>query len=212
MATATPLTTRSFCWSGASRWTLWKSWSLGPARTWPTTVTTQRRIRGRRWSSTQNQVGTAVSRRILVNKQCVGVYVMLSAVMGCLSWVPGVGASLSCRFPVMRSNVMVCGREYVCCSLDIFRHLNVKLCRPLQASSWVCVFLSKCSPSLCHLPSDSSLSIWVLFWHRQLLSHFKKPRAHKQGLRWVYVFVVAALHFDCSLLFILQRACVCVCV
>lgn len=144
MATAMPLMTRSFCWSGASLLTLWKSWSLGPARTWPTTVTTQRRIRGRRWSSTQNQVWTTGSRRILLNKQSVAVYVMLSGVIGCLSWVLHVdnvfmGTSLSCRFPVMKSNVIVGRSEYVCFSLDIFRHVNVKLCQPLQASSWVCV-------------------------------------------------------------------------
>lgn len=139
-----PLMTRSFCWSGVSLLTLWKSWSLGPARTWPTTVTTQHRIRGRRWSSMQNQVWATVSRRILLNKQPVGVYVMLSGVIGCLSWVLdadniSMGTSLSCRFLVMKSNEIVCRSEYVCFPLDIFRHFNVKLCQPLQASSWVCV-------------------------------------------------------------------------
>lgn len=144
MATATPLMTRSFCWSGVSLLTLWKSWSLGPARTWPTAVTTRHRIRGRRWSSMQNQVWSTVSRRILLNKQPVGVYVMLPGLIGCLSWVLKadnifMGTSLGCRFPVSKSNVMVCRSECVCFSLDIFRHFHVKLCQPLQASSWVCV-------------------------------------------------------------------------
>lgn len=139
MATALPLTTRSFCWSGASLLTLWKSWSLDPARTWPTTVTTQRRIQGRRWSSMQNQVWATVSQQILPNKQSVGVYGMLSGVISCMGIIYLWERHISCRFPVMKSNAIVCVSEYVCFSLDIFRHLNGKLCQPLQASSWVCI-------------------------------------------------------------------------
>lgn len=74
----------------------------------------------------------------------LSVFMMLSGVIGCLSWVLNADnifkeTSLSCRFPVMKSNVMMCRSECVCFSFDIFRHLNVKLSQPLQASSWVCV-------------------------------------------------------------------------
>lgn len=71
-----------------------------------------------------------------------------------------------------------------------------------------CVFPSNCSPLVCHLPSDSSLSIWVLFWHRQLLSHFKMPRADKQALDWECMFLWSQ-HCIFTLLFILEHVCVC---
>lgn len=73
-----------------------------------------------------------------------------------------------------------------------------------------CVFPSNCSPLVCHLPSDSSLSIWVLFWDRQLLSRFPMPRADKQALGWECVFLWSQ---HCIFtLFIYFKACVCVCV
>lgn len=72
-----------------------------------------------------------------------------------------------------------------------------------------CVFLSKCSPSLRHLPSDSSLSIWVLFWHRQLLSHFKKPRTHKQGLDWECMFLWWQHCIFTVVSYLFYSACVC---
>lgn len=75
-----------------------------------------------------------------------------------------------------------------------------------------CVFPSNCSPLLCHLPSDSSLSIWVLFWRRQLLSHFEMPRADKQALDWECMFLWSQ-HCILTLRFIyLLCMCVRVCV
>lgn len=70
-AAAMPPSTRSFFLSGAFLLALWKSWSSGPVRTWPTTVTTQHHIQGRRWSSMQNQVWATVSHGIILNTQSV---------------------------------------------------------------------------------------------------------------------------------------------
>lgn len=72
-AAAMPPSTRSFFLSGAFLLALWKSWSSGPVKTWPTTVTTQHHIQGRRWSSMQNQVWAALWHGIILDTQSVSI-------------------------------------------------------------------------------------------------------------------------------------------
>lgn len=91
VAAAMPHSTRGSFLSGACLWASWKCSSLDPVKIWPTAATTRHPILGRRWSSTQSQVWTAVSHWVILKKAiCLPVYEALS-----ITWSRRYKSSLS---------------------------------------------------------------------------------------------------------------------